>query len=93
MRRSQSDDESIVRLAELARGVAEAPADAELDRAGRARLLFNVRRELERPSHRVLLPLALAASAGRSRSVSLRIGCGRNPSLTKSTERTSTVPT
>ena len=62
MRRSQSDDESIVRLAELARGVAEAPADAELDRAGRARLLFNVRRELERPSHRVLLPLALAAT-------------------------------
>jgi hypothetical protein len=59
---SRRDDQAIRSLAELARGVAEAPADPELDRAGRARLLFNVRRELERPSRRVALPLALAAA-------------------------------
>jgi TolA-binding protein len=60
-RRSQ-DDQAIARLADLARGVAEAPADPELDRAGRARLMFDVRRELERPKRRVLLPLSLAAA-------------------------------
>ncbi|HEX6766563.1 MAG TPA: FecR domain-containing protein [Polyangiaceae bacterium] len=59
---SRRDDEAIVSLAGLARGVAEAPVDPELDRAGRARLLFNVRRELERPQRRVVLPLALAAA-------------------------------
>ena len=61
---SRRDDQAIRSLAELARGVAETPADPELDRAGRARLLFNVRRELERPSRRVALPLALAAALG-----------------------------
>ena len=59
---SRRDDQAIRSLAELARGVAETPADPELDRAGRARLLFNVRRELERPSRRIALPLALAAA-------------------------------
>jgi hypothetical protein len=62
IRRSRADDETIARLAELARGVAEAPSDPELDRAGRARLLFNVRRELERPRRMRLVPIALAAA-------------------------------
>ena len=61
-RRSSADDRTLACLSELARGVAETPADVELDRAGRARLLFNVRRELERRSRRVLLPLAFAAA-------------------------------
>jgi hypothetical protein len=57
-----SDEQTLARLASLARGVAEAPADPELDRAGRARLMFNVRRELERPPRRMPLSLALAAA-------------------------------
>jgi TolA-binding protein len=61
IRSARADDETIARFSELARGVAEAPPDPELDRAGRARLLFNVRRELERPRRTRLLPLALAA--------------------------------
>ena len=69
-RKTRDDDETLVRLAELARSVAEAPPESELDRAGRARLLFNVRRELERPARRVALPLALAAS------IALALGLG-----------------
>jgi hypothetical protein len=61
-RKAREDDEALVRLAELARSVADAPPDAELDRAGRARLLFNVRREREQSSRRVMLPLAFAAA-------------------------------
>jgi TolA-binding protein len=61
-RESQSDEHALKAFAELAQSVASAPTDPELDRAGRARLLFNVRRELERPSRRVVLPFALAAA-------------------------------
>ncbi|HEX6277454.1 MAG TPA: tetratricopeptide repeat protein [Polyangiaceae bacterium] len=61
VRFSRADDETIARCSELARSVAEAPPDPELDRAGRARLLFNVRLGLERPRRTRVLPLALAA--------------------------------
>ena len=61
-RESESDQQALSALAELAQSVALAPTDPELDRAGRARLLFNVRRELERPARRIVLPLALAAA-------------------------------
>jgi ferric-dicitrate binding protein FerR (iron transport regulator) len=60
-RGSRSDD-AVDRLSDLAREVAHAPIDAELDRAGRARLLFNVRREIERPKRRFGAPLLLAAA-------------------------------
>jgi ferric-dicitrate binding protein FerR (iron transport regulator) len=55
-------DDAVDRLSDLARAVAHAPIDSELDRAGRARLLFNMRRELERPAHRFAFPIALAAA-------------------------------
>ena len=61
-REAKRDAEAIARLSELARSVAEAPADTERDRAGRARLLMNVRRELDPPSRRALLPFAFAAA-------------------------------
>jgi ferric-dicitrate binding protein FerR (iron transport regulator) len=61
--RSRRDDETVARLAELVRGTAEAPIDAELDRAGRARLSLNVRRELEKRARHKLLPATLAAAA------------------------------
>lgn len=73
LRESASDERALGALAELARGMASAPTDPELDRAGRARLLFNVRRELERPSRRVMLPLAFAAALG----VALAVGALR----------------
>src|SRR5688572_4814840 len=60
--RESRRDDAVDRLSDLARAVAHAPIDPELDRAGRARLLFNMRRELERPAHRFALPLALAAA-------------------------------
>jgi ferric-dicitrate binding protein FerR (iron transport regulator) len=61
-RETKRDAQAIARLTDLARSVAEAPIDPELDRGGRARLLMNVRRELERPVRRPLLPLAFAAA-------------------------------
>jgi ferric-dicitrate binding protein FerR (iron transport regulator) len=61
-REARRDAETIARVTELARSVAEAPAGAERDRAGRARLLMNVRRELEPPRRPALLPLAFAAA-------------------------------
>jgi ferric-dicitrate binding protein FerR (iron transport regulator) len=60
--RESRRDDAVDRLSDLARAVAHAPIDPELDRAGRARLLFNMRRELERPAHRFALPFALAAA-------------------------------
>lgn len=58
----RGEDATLTTLAWLARRVATTPVDPELDRAGRARVLYDVRRELERPARRVLVPVAVVTA-------------------------------